>query len=31
VRPFSLDEGARVFRELLTMPPADYAKAVLLP
>lgn len=31
VRPFSLDEGPRVFRELLTAPPADYAKALLLP
>jgi threonine dehydrogenase-like Zn-dependent dehydrogenase len=31
VRPFPLDDGARVFRELLTAPPADYAKAVLLP
>jgi threonine dehydrogenase-like Zn-dependent dehydrogenase len=31
VRPFPLDEGARVFRQLLTAPPADYAKAVLLP
>ncbi len=31
VRPFALDEGARVFRQLLTAPPADYAKAVLLP
>src|SRR5207245_1511117 len=28
VRPFTLDEGARVFRELLTAPPAEYAKAV---
>jgi L-iditol 2-dehydrogenase len=31
IRPFALDEGARVFRELLTAPPADFAKAVLLP
>jgi L-iditol 2-dehydrogenase len=31
VRPFALDEGARVFRQLLTAPSADYAKAVLLP
>lgn len=31
VRPFTLDEGARVFRELLTAPPAEYAKAVLMP
>jgi threonine dehydrogenase-like Zn-dependent dehydrogenase len=31
VRPFPLEEGARVFRQLLTTPPADYAKAVLLP
>jgi L-iditol 2-dehydrogenase len=31
VRPFPLVEGARVFRGLLTAPPADYAKAVLLP
>ena len=31
VRPFPLDEGARVFRELLTAPSADYAKALLLP
>ncbi|MGH7324318.1 MAG: zinc-dependent alcohol dehydrogenase [Candidatus Rokuibacteriota bacterium] len=31
VRPFPLEEGARVFRQLLTAPPADYAKAVLLP
>jgi L-iditol 2-dehydrogenase len=30
-RPFPLEEGARVFRELLTAPPADYAKAILLP
>jgi L-iditol 2-dehydrogenase len=30
-RPFPLDEGARVFRQLLTAPPAEYAKAVLLP
>jgi len=31
VRPFPLDEGPRVFRELLAAPPADYAKALLLP
>jgi L-iditol 2-dehydrogenase len=31
VRPFALDEGARVFRELLTAPPSGFAKAVLLP
>ena len=31
VRPFALDEGARVFRELLTAPPTGFAKAVLLP
>jgi threonine dehydrogenase-like Zn-dependent dehydrogenase len=31
VRPFPLGEGARVFRELLTAPPADYIKALLLP
>ncbi|HET7340137.1 MAG TPA: alcohol dehydrogenase catalytic domain-containing protein [Methylomirabilota bacterium] len=31
VRPFPLEEGARVFRSLLTAPPADFAKAVLLP
>jgi threonine dehydrogenase-like Zn-dependent dehydrogenase len=31
VRPFPLDEGARVFRQLLTAPSAEYAKAVLLP
>jgi threonine dehydrogenase-like Zn-dependent dehydrogenase len=30
-RPFPLDEGARVFRQLLDAPPADYAKAILLP
>ena len=30
-RPFPLDEGARVFRQLLDAPPAEYAKAVLLP
>ena len=30
VRPFTLTEGARVFRELLTQP-KDYVKAVLLP
>ena len=31
IRPFALDDGARVFRDLLTGPPADFAKAVLLP
>ena len=31
VRPFALDDGARVVRELLTAPPAGFAKAVLLP
>ena len=31
VRPFDLDEGPRVFRELLTAPPREYAKALLLP
>jgi L-iditol 2-dehydrogenase len=31
VRPFPLDEGARVFRQLLSAPAADYAKAILLP
>ena len=31
VRPFPLGERARVFRELLTAPPKDYAKAILLP
>lgn len=31
VRPFALAEGPRVFRELLTAPPPDYAKALLLP
>ncbi len=30
-RPFPLDEGARVFRQLLDAPPSDYAKAILLP
>jgi len=30
-RPFPLAEGARVFRQLLDSPPADYAKAILLP
>lgn len=30
-RPFPLEEGARVFRGLLDAPPADYAKAILLP
>ncbi len=31
VRPFPLDEGARIFRELLTAPPREFAKAILLP
>jgi L-iditol 2-dehydrogenase len=31
VRPFPLEEGPDVFRALLAAPPADYAKAVLLP
>lgn len=31
VRPFPLSEGARVFRELVTAPPQDYIKALLLP
>lgn len=31
VRPFPLTEGARVFRELVTAPPEDYVKALLLP
>ena len=31
VRPFPLIEGARVFRELVTAPPEDYVKALLLP
>lgn len=31
VRPFPLDEGANVFRALLTAPPNEYAKALLLP
>jgi L-iditol 2-dehydrogenase len=31
VRPFPLDEGARVFRQLATDPPGDYVKALLLP
>jgi threonine dehydrogenase-like Zn-dependent dehydrogenase len=30
-RPFPLEEGAAVFRALLTAPPRDYAKALLLP
>lgn len=30
-RPFPLAEGPRVFRELLTAPPAGWAKAILLP
>jgi len=31
VRPFPLAEGARVFRQLVTAPPAEYIKAVLVP
>ncbi len=31
VRPFPLDDGARVFRQLATAPPRDYIKALLLP
>lgn len=31
IRPFPLEDGPRVFRELLTAPPAGYAKALLLP
>lgn len=31
IRPFALDDGARVFRDLLSAPPSDFAKAVLLP
>ncbi|MBI2154113.1 MAG: galactitol-1-phosphate 5-dehydrogenase [Candidatus Rokubacteria bacterium] len=31
VRPFSLSEGARVFRQLITAPPEEYIKALLLP
>lgn len=31
VRPFPLDAGPRVFRQLLTAPPPDFAKALLLP
>lgn len=31
VRSFPLDEGARVFRQLVTDPPQDYIKAILLP
>lgn len=31
VRPFGLDEGAQVFRQLLEAPPTEYAKALLLP
>lgn len=31
VRTFPLTEGARVFRQLVTAPPQDYIKAVLLP
>jgi L-iditol 2-dehydrogenase len=30
-RPFPLEDGARVFRQLLDAPPAEYAKAILLP
>lgn len=30
-RPFPLADGARVFRQLLDAPPAEYAKAILLP
>ena len=31
VRPFPLEEGPDIFRQLLTAPPAEYAKALLLP
>lgn len=31
VRPFPLSEGARVFHGLVTAPPEDYIKALLLP
>ena len=31
VKPFPLAEGARVFRELVTAPPEEYIKALLLP
>lgn len=31
VRPFTLDEGPQIFRRLLTAPPREFAKAVLLP
>ncbi len=31
VKPFPLAEGARVFRELVTAPPQDYIKALLVP
>lgn len=31
VRTFPLTEGARVFQELVTAPPQDYIKAILLP
>lgn len=31
VRTFPLAEGARVFRQLVTAPPQDYIKAILLP
>lgn len=31
VRTFPLEQGAEVFRQLVTAPPADYVKAVLLP
>jgi L-iditol 2-dehydrogenase len=31
VRPFTLDEGPQIFRQLLSAPPREFAKAVLLP
>ena len=31
VKPFPLAEGARVFRDLVTAPPEDYIKALLVP
>ncbi len=31
IRPFRLEDGPRVFPELLTATPGDYAKALLLP
>jgi threonine dehydrogenase-like Zn-dependent dehydrogenase len=31
VRPFTLDEGPQIFHKLLTAPPREFAKAVLLP